>query len=285
MARLPRGRARRGLHLLRLAQRRRPHLRRGRTGLRRHRPPARRGHPGRAARHPARDPGRRRCAGRLGDRRLRRRRLARARDLRDVRHRLRRLRRRQRPADPAAAAARRVRGHAAAQVVPARRARLQAVARRQGARRGPRVARSRRAAAACRRRACPRPSGARDERARGDRAGAVGARGLPRAAAARRADRAQGDGPHAGPARPDVRRRLPRLGAAGRRRREVRAEGGHHPAGRRPVGLPARPRGGADPVPRRARRPSRSPRAWPRSTCRARSCSCSRRPRWAPWAP
>ena len=69
------------------------------------------------------------------------RRLARARDLRDVRHRLRRLRRRQRPADPAAAAARRVRGHPAAQVVPARRARLQAVARRQGARRGPRVAR------------------------------------------------------------------------------------------------------------------------------------------------
>ena len=36
------------------------------------------------------------------------------------------------------------------------------------------------------------------------------------------------------PARPDVRRRLPRLGAAGRRRREVRAEGGHRPGRRRP---------------------------------------------------
>ena len=193
------------------------------------------------------------AAARLGDRRLRRRRLARARDLRDVRHRLRRLRRRQRPADPPAAAARRLRGHPAAQVVPARRARLQALARRQGARRGPRVRASRPAAAACRRPASPRPSGARDEPARGDDPGAVGAGGLPRAAAARRADRAQGDGAHAGPARPDVRRRLPRLGAARRRRREVRAEGGHHPAGRRPVGLPARPRGGADPVPRRAR--------------------------------
>ena len=38
-----------------------------------------------------------------------------------------------------AAAARRVRGHAPAQVLPARRARLQGVARRQGARRGPRL--------------------------------------------------------------------------------------------------------------------------------------------------
>ena len=261
MARLPRGRARRGLHVLRLAQRRRPHLRRGRAGLRRHRAPARRGHPGRGARHPARDPGRRRRAGRLGDRRLRRRRLARARDPRDVRPRLRRLRRRQRPADPPAAAARRVRGHPAAQVVPARRARLQALARRQGARRGPRVRDSHRAAAASRRRACPRPSGARDEPARGGRAGALGARGVPRAAPARRADRAQGDGPHAGPARADVRRRLPRLGPAGRRRGEVRAEGGHHPARRGPVGLPAGAGGGADPLPRRAgghpRRPGR----------------------------
>ena len=61
------------------------------------------------------------------------------------------------------------------------------------------------------------------------------------AAAARRADRAQGDGAHAGPARPDVRRRLPRLGAAGRRRREVRAEGGRRPGRRRPHGLPAGP--------------------------------------------
>ena len=58
---------------------------------------------------------------------------------------------------------------------------------------------------------------------------ALRARGLPRPAAARRPDRAQGHGAHAGPARADVRRRLPRLGAARRRRREVRAEGGRRP--------------------------------------------------------
>ena len=112
---------------------------------------------------------------------------------------------------------------------------LQAVARRQGAGRGPRV----------RQVARPPPrAGARRPPARVGPAmsvlevtirALVGAGGLPRAAAARRADRAQGDGPHAGPARPDVRRRLPRLGAARRRRREVRAEGGHHPA-RPPTG-------------------------------------------------
>ena len=118
---------------------------------------------------------------------------------------------------------------------------------------------SRRAAAACQAPGVPRPSGARDEPCSRWPCGrpSVLAR-LPGAAAARRADRAQGDGAHAGPARPDVRRRLPRLGAARRRRREVRAEGGHHPARRRPVGLPARPGRRADPVPRRARRPSRS---------------------------
>src|SRR5205807_673001 len=47
-------------------------------------------------------------------------------------------------------------------------------------------------------------------------------RGLPVDAVAGRADGAQGDGAHAGPARADVRRWFPRLGAADRRRGEVR---------------------------------------------------------------
>ena len=42
-------------------------------------------------------------------------------------------------------------------------------------------------------------------------------------------------------ARPDVRRGVPRLGAAHRRRREVRPEGGRHPGGGRPPGLPLAP--------------------------------------------
>ena len=141
------------------------------------------------------------------------------------------------------------------------------------------------AAAGCRHRACRRRSGGRDEPARGDGAGPVGARRLPRAAAARRADRAQGDGAHAGPARPDVRRRLPRLGPAGRRRGEVRAEGGHHPARRRPVGLPPRPGGRPDALPAGpGDHPARA-RASPPSTCPARWCSCSPPPRWVRSAP
>ena len=67
----------------------------------------------------------------------------------------------------------------------------------------------------------------------------AGARRVPSAAAARRPARAQGHGAHAGAGRPDVRGRLPRLGAAGRRRRQVRPEGGRTPSGRRPPGLPA----------------------------------------------
>ena len=93
-----------------------------------------------------------------------------------------------------------------------------------------------------------------------------GGRRVPHPAADRRPGRAQGDGAHAGPARPDVRRRLPRLGAARRRRREVRAEGGHHaratadrrgvPAGadRRAAAVPAGPAG----HPARAGRPGRA---------------------------
>ena len=58
------------------------------------------------------------------------------------------------------------------------------------------------------------------------------ARVLPRGPARRRLHGAQGAGAHAGPARADVRRTVPRLGAARRRRREVRPEGGHRPRGR-----------------------------------------------------
>ena len=66
-------------------------------------------------------------------------------------------------------------------------------------------------------------------------------------------DRAQGHGPHAGTPRPDVCRRVPRVGPAGRRRGEVRPEGGHHPGRRRPAGLPVRPCRGPGALPRRAR--------------------------------
>ena len=146
----------------------------------------------------------------LGER-VRRRALARARDPRDVRHRLHRRRRGARARD--AAAARRVRGPPAAQGVRARLAGRQAVAGRQGAGRvRPR-----------RRRTSRPPQGppARRPHARG-----VGARAMLEvllrvvvvlvaflvAAAARRPGRAQGDGAHAEPGRPDVRRRCSTAG-------------------------------------------------------------------------
>ena len=108
---------------------------------------------------------------------------------------------------------------------------------------------------------------------------------LPGPAAARRADRAQGDGPHAGPARPDVRRRLPRVGPAGRRRGEVRPEGGHHPGRRGPAGLQA----GARPsrwCPTSSRwRRSRCRPAWSPPTSTPACCSCSPPRRSASSAP
>ena len=79
---------------------------------------------------------------------------------------------------------------------------------------------------------------------------AAGRRRVHRAAVAGRAGRAQGDGPHAGQARPDVRRGLPRLGAARRGRCEVRPEGGRCPSGGRSADLHAGAGRGADPVPR-----------------------------------
>ena len=99
---------------------------------------------------------------------------------------------------------------------------------------------------------------------------------LPGRAPAGGPDGAQGDGAHAVPRRPDVRRRLPRLGPARRRRREVRAEGGRGPGRRRPPRLPARAGRRADPVPGRAchdpdraRHPGR-PRPRRRTVLRAR---------------
>ena len=92
-----------------------------------HRPPRR---PAPAAAHPG--PGRRPAPGEP-DRRLAGRGLARARDVRDVRRDVRRLRRRLRRLAAPAAAARRLRGHAAAQVVRAGRTGEQAVAGREGA--------------------------------------------------------------------------------------------------------------------------------------------------------
>src|SRR5690606_33166172 len=77
-------------------------------------------------------------------------------------------------------------------------------------------------------------------------------RRLPHVPPARGPDRAQGDGPHAGPPGPDVRGRLPRLGPAHRRRREVRAEGGRGPGASGPPHLPARPGRRAPALPARA---------------------------------
>ena len=218
----------------------------------------------------------------------RRRGLARARDARDVRHRLRRLRRRHRPGlrrccCPTGSRARRC---ARTFVLAARVAK--AVAGGQGAGRG----RDAGARAARARRPDPRRPGVPDP-ACGTRAASRAGRDdpvlevvlravaragrLPRPAAARRADRAQGDGAHAGPARPDVRRRLPRLGPARRRRREVRPEGGHRPGRRRPAGLPAGPGRRAGALPRRAASSiPLSPGAGRRRRSTPASSSCSR---------
>ena len=86
------------------------------------------------------------------------------------------------------------------------------------------------------------------------------ARRVPGPPAAGRPDRAQGDGAHAVAGRADVRRRVPRMGAARCRRGQVRPEGGRDPGRGRPHGLPARPGRRADPVPRRARRDPDRPR-------------------------
>ena len=86
------------------------------------------------------------------------------------------------------------------------------------------------------RRSAPgRTYGSREHRHRGRAAPGRGRRRVPHPAAARRADGTQGDGPHAGPAGPDVRRGIPRVGPAHRRRGQVRPEGGGRP-GRRPTG-------------------------------------------------
>ena len=125
------------------------------------------------------------------------------------------------------------------------------MARLQGAGGGRWRGRSSRAVARSRHRACPTAPGDRDEpRARGG--AAVGGRAgrVPRAAVGRGPDGAQGDGAHAGSAGPDVCRRIPRLGAAGRRWRQVRPEGRHHPACRRPLGVQAGARGRAGAVSR-----------------------------------
>ena len=158
--------ARRGIHVLRLAHRRRPDRRRG--------PP---GSTSSATCSTCRTPGR--CAAscsapacRGRGRRLsltgvfRRRRVARARDARDVRHRRSRASTTARGLGlAAAAAARRVRGHPAAQVVRAGGAGVQAVARCQGARRGQRARQARRGRRRVQAPGVPdRPSGVRDER-------------------------------------------------------------------------------------------------------------------------
>ena len=143
---------------------------------------------------------------------LPRRRVARARDLRDVRHRLRRA-----PRPAAAAAARRLRGPPAAQGLRAGRAGRARPGRARRSRASPSGASASRPGGAMLPPGVPDPAtwGPRaagaavvsDRPGRGRCALARRAGGVPGAAAAGRADRAQGDGAHAGAARADVRRR------------------------------------------------------------------------------
>ena len=176
------------------------------------------------------------------DRRLPRRGLARARDVRDVRHRVRR------PPEPRpAAAAGRLRGPPAAQGLRARRARRQAWP---GAKEPGESDERRRAQPAqdCSRPASPtrhvwgprRWRGSAEATSR-ERRLEVGIRLVLVLGAFLTLPLLVGQIEHKamahmqGRARPDVRRRLPRLGAARRRRREVRPEGGRRPGGRRPT--------------------------------------------------
>ena len=167
-------------------------------------------------------------------------RLARARDHGDVRDPLRGP-----PASGEAPAGRALRGPSrcarTSRSCPARRSRGRAPSR---ARRG-----GGRVIAAVRDRRPPDEllaGAARQDRAR--------ARVLPHGAARGRLHGAQGAGAHAGAPGPHGGRRLPRLGPAGRRRREVHPEGGRHPRGGGPLRVLAGAGGRADPLHRDARR-------------------------------